>query len=69
MSWTAQALAARIGQARCGRVARGRAGCVSLLALDEAPLPASSGGTAGLAGTLALVQALGDAGIARRCGC
>ena len=39
------------------------AGVVSLLALDETPRP-GPGGPAGLAGTLALVQALGDAGIA-----
>jgi len=40
------------------------AGVISLLALDEAPLPESPFVTAGLAGTLGLVQALGDAGIA-----
>ena len=39
------------------------AGVISLLALDEAPLAASPFVTAGLAGTLGLVQALGDAGI------
>ncbi len=38
------------------------AGVVSLLALDEAPLPGLAVVPAGLAGTLALVQALGDAG-------
>ena len=43
---------------------------VSLLALDEAPLPDAPLVPGGLAGTLALVQALGDAGDARpRCGC
>jgi NAD(P)-dependent dehydrogenase (short-subunit alcohol dehydrogenase family)/acyl carrier protein len=35
---------------------------VSLLALDEAPVPGCPAVAAGLAGTLALVQALGDAG-------
>jgi malonyl CoA-acyl carrier protein transacylase/NADP-dependent 3-hydroxy acid dehydrogenase YdfG/acyl carrier protein len=39
------------------------AGVVSLLALDEAPLPAAPMVPAGVAGTLALVQALGDLGI------
>uniref|UniRef100_UPI0007853A20 type I polyketide synthase n=1 Tax=Herbidospora sakaeratensis TaxID=564415 RepID=UPI0007853A20 len=39
------------------------AGVLSLLALDEAPLAAHPVVAAGLAGTLALVQALGDAGI------
>ncbi|WP_335984370.1 type I polyketide synthase, partial [Streptomyces sp. CA2R106] len=38
-------------------------GVLSLLALDETPLPDHPVVTAGLAGTLALVQALGDAGI------
>jgi acyl transferase domain-containing protein len=42
----------------------GLAGVVSLLALDEAPLPDHEVVPAGLAGTQALVQALGDAGIA-----
>ncbi|HEY2238282.1 MAG TPA: SDR family NAD(P)-dependent oxidoreductase, partial [Streptosporangiaceae bacterium] len=37
-------------------------GIVSLLALAEAPVPAHPAVTAGLAGTLALVQAAGDAG-------
>ena len=35
-------------------------GAVSLLAMDETPLPAAPVVTAGLAGTLALLQALGD---------
>ncbi|WP_312926480.1 type I polyketide synthase [Thermocatellispora tengchongensis] len=39
------------------------AGVVSLLALDEAPLPGAPVVTTGLAGTLALLQALGDRGI------
>ncbi|MFE2376600.1 type I polyketide synthase [Streptomyces sp. NPDC059398] len=38
-------------------------GVLSLLALDETPLPDHPVVNAGLAGTLALVQALGDAGI------
>ncbi|RLK09553.1 acyl transferase domain-containing protein [Micromonospora sp. M71_S20] len=40
------------------------AGVLSLLALDERTLPGHAVVTAGLAGTLALVQALGDAGVA-----
>ena len=36
---------------------------LSLLALDEAPLPGLAGVPAGLAGTQVLVQALGDAGV------
>jgi hypothetical protein len=39
------------------------AGVVSFLGLGEEPLPEEPAGPAGLAGTLALVQALGDAGI------
>jgi acyl transferase domain-containing protein/acyl carrier protein len=41
----------------------GISGMLSLLALDEAARPAHPAMTAGLAGTQALVQALGDAGI------
>jgi acyl transferase domain-containing protein/acyl carrier protein len=41
----------------------GISGMLSLLALDETPLPAYPAVPAGLAGTQALVQALGDAGI------
>ena len=41
----------------------GVSGVVSLLALDEAPLPAHPAVPGGLAGTLVLVQALGDAGV------
>ncbi|QKG19184.1 Type I modular polyketide synthase [Actinomadura verrucosospora] len=52
---------------RLGRAVEGAggpvAGVVSLLALDEAPVPDFPVVTAGLAGTQALVQALGDAGI------
>jgi acyl transferase domain-containing protein/acyl-CoA synthetase (AMP-forming)/AMP-acid ligase II len=40
------------------------AGVISLLAVDDSPLPAAPAVTAGAAGTLALLQALGDAGIA-----
>ncbi|WP_206793889.1 type I polyketide synthase [Amycolatopsis sp. MtRt-6] len=39
-------------------------GVVSLLGTDETPLPGHPSVTAGLAGTLVLLQALGDAGIA-----
>ncbi|OHV45204.1 beta-ketoacyl synthase [Parafrankia soli] len=39
-------------------------GVLSLVALDTAPLPAHPGLPAGLAGTVALLQALGDAGVA-----
>ncbi|MFE2522356.1 type I polyketide synthase, partial [Streptomyces mirabilis] len=39
-------------------------GVLSLLALDEAPLPGHPSVTGGLAATLTLVQALGDAGVA-----
>ncbi|WP_335984486.1 SDR family NAD(P)-dependent oxidoreductase, partial [Streptomyces sp. CA2R106] len=38
-------------------------GVLSLLGLDEAPLPGQPAVTAGLAGTLGLLQALGDAGV------
>ncbi|MFI8084023.1 type I polyketide synthase [Kitasatospora sp. NPDC086009] len=40
------------------------AGVLSLLALDETPVPGHPAVTGGMAATLALVQALGDAGIA-----
>ncbi|MFE2379411.1 type I polyketide synthase [Streptomyces sp. NPDC059398] len=49
-----------------GRAVRGAgpvSGVLSLLGLDETPLPGRPAVTAGLAGTLGLVQALGDAGI------
>jgi pimaricinolide synthase PimS2 len=39
-------------------------GAVSLLALEEAPLPRAPGVAAGLAGTVGLVQALSDIGLA-----
>jgi acyl transferase domain-containing protein/NADPH:quinone reductase-like Zn-dependent oxidoreductase/acyl carrier protein len=57
-------LAARIGQVlrAADAEAAGLAGVLSLLALDEAPVPEFPAVPAGLAGTLALVQALGDAG-------
>ena len=57
------ALAARIGDVLAGG-ASGVCGVLSLLALDEAPLPAHPAVPAGLAGTQALIQALGDAEIA-----
>src|SRR6202042_3323549 len=41
----------------------GLAGVVSLLALDERPCPGYGSVSCGLAATLALVQALGDAGV------
>ncbi|HEY2261952.1 MAG TPA: SDR family NAD(P)-dependent oxidoreductase, partial [Streptosporangiaceae bacterium] len=53
-------LAAAISEV-CG--SSGVSGVLSLLALDEAPLPAHPAVPAGLAGTIALVQGLGDAGI------
>ena len=57
-------LAARIAAAgRRGRRGHEVDGVVSLLALEEASLAAHPGLAAGLAGTLALVQALGDAGV------
>ena len=52
-------IAARIGAA----AADGLSGVVSLLALAETPLPGSDPVPAGLAGTLGLLQALGDAGL------
>jgi acyl transferase domain-containing protein/acyl carrier protein len=55
-------LAARIGQALELAGVSGVTGVVSLLALAEAPAAAAAV-PEGLAGTLALVQALGDAGI------
>ncbi|WP_190136112.1 type I polyketide synthase [Streptomyces longispororuber] len=42
------------------------AGVVSLLGLDESPVEGYEAVSAGLAGTLALVQALGDAGLGAR---
>ncbi|MGW4059749.1 type I polyketide synthase [Amycolatopsis sp. NPDC004747] len=45
------------------------AGVVSLLAADESPHPEHPAMTAGLAGTLTLVQALGDAGVPARLWC
>ena len=56
------ALAAQVGQALDG--ADQVSGVVSLLALAEEPLAAYPAVAAGLAGTQALVQALGDAGVA-----
>ena len=58
-----QILAAlRTGASVVSKVA-GISGMLSLLALDEAARPAHPAVPAGLAGTQALVQALGDAGI------
>ncbi|QMU69824.1 type I polyketide synthase [Streptacidiphilus sp. P02-A3a] len=56
-----EALAERI---RAAVGTRPLAGVLSLLALDETPLPAWPAVPGGLAGTLALLQALGDAGAA-----
>jgi NAD(P)-dependent dehydrogenase (short-subunit alcohol dehydrogenase family)/acyl carrier protein len=66
-----EVLATRIGQVLAGlrtgaavvSKVPGISGMLSLLALDEAPRPAHPALPAGLAGTQALVQALGDAGI------
>jgi acyl transferase domain-containing protein/acyl carrier protein len=57
----AAALNAHQDQAAAGR--QPLAGVLSLLALDERPLDGYSAVPAGVAATLALVQALGDAGI------
>ncbi|WP_042397188.1 type I polyketide synthase [Streptacidiphilus carbonis] len=57
--WERQTLADRIRSAT-GEVPV--AGVLSLLALDETPLPGRPSVPVGLAGTLVLVQALGDAG-------
>ncbi|HEX4063909.1 MAG TPA: beta-ketoacyl synthase N-terminal-like domain-containing protein, partial [Streptosporangiaceae bacterium] len=62
-------LAAQIGEAVAGLVegdGGAVAGVVSLLALEEAPVAGWPVVAGGLAGTLGLVQALGDAGIAAR---
>ncbi|MEU4206225.1 acyltransferase domain-containing protein, partial [Streptomyces sp. NPDC026294] len=48
-------------QVRAVSAADGFAGVLSLLALDEAPMPGHPALTVGLAATLALVQGLGDA--------
>ncbi|HEY7144008.1 MAG TPA: acyltransferase domain-containing protein, partial [Streptosporangiaceae bacterium] len=61
-----EALTARIGQVLTGLPDPEIAGVVSLLALDEAPLPGYPLLAGGLAGTQVLVQALGDAGIDAR---
>nr|WP_062342612.1 type I polyketide synthase [Herbidospora sakaeratensis] len=52
------------GRIRAAVADRPVAGVLSLLALDESPLPGRPAVPAGLAGTLTLVQALGDAGTA-----
>ncbi|MDJ0460162.1 type I polyketide synthase [Streptomyces sp. H27-C3] len=54
------ALAARLRTATAGTAART---VVSLLALDERPLAGLAALTGGVAGTLTLIQALGDAGV------
>ncbi|MFD0660971.1 acyltransferase domain-containing protein [Thermocatellispora tengchongensis] len=54
---TREALAAELGRAGVARAS----GVVSLLALDETPLPDRPAVTGGLAATLSLIQALGDA--------
>ncbi|MBO2456942.1 type I polyketide synthase [Actinomadura violacea] len=51
------------GERADGADATSPAGVLSLLALDEEPVPAHPAVTAGVAGTLTLLQALGDAGI------
>ena len=56
-------LAARIGEVLAGAGEPPLSGVLSLLALDEAPVAGWPVVPGGLAGTLALVQALGDAGI------
>ena len=56
------ALAGQISQALAG-AGGAPAGVISLLALDEVPLAGQPAVPAGLAATLALVQALGDAGV------
>jgi mycoketide-CoA synthase len=74
----ARAVIVRVGEAEADRAALGTriraglgegatlAGVLSLAALDEHPLPASPGVPTGLAVTLALIQALGDAGLDAR---
>ncbi|WP_245805218.1 type I polyketide synthase [Amycolatopsis australiensis] len=54
---------------RLGEPGREVAGVVSLLAADETPHPEHPAMTAGLAGTLTLAQALGDAGVPARLWC
>ncbi|HEV3289003.1 MAG TPA: SDR family NAD(P)-dependent oxidoreductase, partial [Streptosporangiaceae bacterium] len=66
-----EVLAGRLGQATRDEGAEGKAGngvsgVVSLLALDEGGHTVCPGAAAGVAGTLVLVQALGDAGIDAR---
>ncbi|MBC3839541.1 acyltransferase domain-containing protein [Streptacidiphilus sp. 4-A2] len=58
-----EALADAIGAACGGAGAQPPAGVLSLLAADEAPLPGHPEVSAGLAATVGLVQALGDAGV------
>ncbi|MFH9419143.1 type I polyketide synthase [Streptomyces sp. NPDC017529] len=56
-------VAALLGEALEGVESGGVAGVLSLLALDETPVPEHPVVAGGLAATLGLVQALGDAGI------
>jgi NAD(P)-dependent dehydrogenase (short-subunit alcohol dehydrogenase family)/acyl carrier protein len=56
-------IAALISQALAEADSPAVSGVVSLLALDDGPVPGAGIVTEGLAGTLALVQALGDAGV------
>jgi len=61
---TREALAARIGEAMTGPAGvLPVAGVLSLLAVDETPLADCPEVSAGLAGTVVLVQALGDAAV------
>ncbi len=63
-AWDRRTLADRITRAMDTAPAGDRAaGVVSLLALDEAPVAGASTVTNGVAGTLVLVQALGDADV------
>ncbi|KOV67663.1 hypothetical protein ADL01_24395, partial [Streptomyces sp. NRRL WC-3618] len=61
--WTRSELAARL---RALDVDAGLTGVVSLLAFEESEHAGHEGVPAGLAGTVALVQALGDAGVGAR---
>jgi pimaricinolide synthase PimS2 len=66
-----EAVAARLGESLTGPsldgdrtgANRGVAGVLSLLALDEAPLTGCPGVPSGLAGSMSLVQAIGDIGV------
>jgi pimaricinolide synthase PimS2 len=60
------ALAGQLSEALTAAGGGGISGVVSLLALDEDEQPGCAGVTAGVAGTLRLIQALGDTGIGAR---